>query len=202
MELEQCLRLRRDTRHFLKDDVPDTVLKKALTAAHCAPSVGLSEPWRFVVVRNQQTKAILKQSFLKIRAKAEADLANDQDKLKLHKSLKLEAIEDAPIGLAVFCEYPKENYTIGTVWTDETLKWSCVCAIQNLWLSLTEQGYSAGWVSILDYDQLKQVLSVPDDWEPLGYLCIGKPATDYDGQPMLEQVGWKQRCSEPVVIYR
>jgi len=69
-------------------------------------------------------------------------------------------------------------------------------------LSLTEQGYSAGWVSILDYDQLKQVLSVPDDWEPLGYLCIGKPATDYDGQPMLEQVGWKQRCSEPVVIYR
>ncbi|KOP25757.1 cob(II)yrinic acid a,c-diamide reductase [Hapalosiphon sp. MRB220] len=202
MELEQCLRLRRDTRHFTKDDVPESVLKKALAAAHCAPSVGLSEPWRFVVIRNQQTKTILKQSFLQLRAKAEANLTSEEDKLKLHKSLKLEAIEDAPIGLAVFCEYPKESYTIGTVWTEETLKWSCVCAIQNLWLSLTEQGYSAGWVSILDYDQLKQVLGVPDDWEALGYLCIGKPATDYDGQPMLQKLGWKQRCSEPVVIYR
>jgi 5,6-dimethylbenzimidazole synthase len=202
MELEMCLKMRRDTRHFLKDDVPEIVLQKALTAAHYAPSVGLSEPWRFVVIRNQETKAALKQSFLNMRAKAEEDLVNDAEKLKLHKSLKLEAIEDAPIGLAVFCEYPKEDYTIGTVWTGETIKWSCVCAIQNLWLSLTEQGYGAGWVSIMDYEELKKVLCVPMDWEALGYFCIGKPATDYGGQPMLEQVGWKQRCSEPVVLYR
>ena len=202
MELETCLKLRRDTRHFLKDDVPEAVLTKALNAAHYAPSVGLSEPWRFVVIRNPQTKAILKQSFLSMRAKAEADLINDAEKLKLHKSLKLEAIEDAPIGLVVFCEYPKESYTIGTVATVETVKWSCICAIQNLWLSLTEQGYGAGWVSIIDYQELKDVLSVPADWEALGYFCIGKPATDYGGKPMLEQVGWKQRVSEPVILYR
>jgi 5,6-dimethylbenzimidazole synthase len=202
MELEQCLRLRRDTRHFLKDDIPESVIKKALAAAHCAPSVGLSEPWRFVVVRDKNVKAKIKESFLNQRAKAEEKLVDDADKLKLHKSLKLEAIEDAPIGLVVFCEYPQESYTIGTTWTSETVKWSCVCAIQNLWLSLTEQGYSAGWVSILDYDELKQLLSVPSNWEPLGYLCIGKPATDYDGQPMLQKFGWKNRRLEPVVLYR
>ena len=60
MELKECLRLRRDTRHFTNDPVPDNILEEALSAAHMAPSVGLSEPWRFVVIKNDETKRNIK----------------------------------------------------------------------------------------------------------------------------------------------
>jgi 5,6-dimethylbenzimidazole synthase len=121
----------------------------------------------------------------------------------LHKSLKLDAILDAPVGLAVFCERPQEgSYTIGVQGSKETVVWSCACAIQNLWLSLTAQGYGAGWVSILDFEALKSILDVPKSWEPMGYLCIGKPATDYERKPMLQLLGWKVPTDEPQVLFR
>lgn len=204
MELEECLKARRDTRHFLPDPVPQQVLNKALAAAHMAPSVGLSEPWRFVSVESTENRAFVKKLFNEARQKAQKQVADEQDEARsaLHQSLKLEAILDAPVGLAVFCELPSENYTIGVIGTPQTLMWSVACAIQNLWLSLTDQGYGAGWVSILDFEQLKKELDVPEAWLPLGYLCIGKPATDYDKKPMLQNQGWKQRTPEPIVLKR
>ena len=47
-----------------------------------------------------------------------------------------------------------------------------------------------GWVSIIDFDGLKNLLNIPENYKPLGYFCVGKPSTDYDNKPMLEQLGW------------
>jgi nicotinate-nucleotide--dimethylbenzimidazole phosphoribosyltransferase len=91
------------------------------------------------------------------------------------------------------------SFTIGTVGSNEAIKFSAVCAAQNIWLSLTEQGYSMGWVSILNYYQFKQLLGLPENMEPLGYFCVGKPATNYENQPMLQQLNWKQKAESPVV---
>lgn len=203
MDIEQCIRSRRDTRHFCSTPVPDYVVQKALEAAHHAPSVGLSEPWRFVLVRSKERRAQIFDNFERCRQQAEDRLAKTPERQRLHASLKLEAILSAPVGLAVFCCEPKpEQYILGASTETRTLEWSVACAIQNLWLSLTAQGYGAGWVSILDFKALKQILATPDHWRPLAYLCIGKPATDYDGQPMLQQLGWRQQRPQPIVLSR
>ncbi len=204
MELAECILKRRDTRHFKSESVPNLVIQRALQAAHNAPSVGLTEPWRFILIESEETRRKIKDNFDHMRIEAESTI-DDQQKLKLHKTLKLESIMDAPVGLAIFCAMPEENsYVLGTTTTikKDILFWSVACAIQNLLLSLTDQGYSAGWVSVFDFEIFKNILNVPNNWEPMGYLCIGKPDTDYNGQPMLQKNGWKQRSPEPVVIYK
>ena len=200
MDLESCILKRRDTRHFLGDPIPPEIVEKALWIAHQAPSVGMSEPWRFVQVETVEVKDKVYQSFSRMRKTAEQGL-DDAARISLYRGLKLEAIHDAPLGLAVYCEFPQE-FTIGTVGHRDTLVWSCACAIQNMWLYLTSEGYSLGWVSILDYEEMAQILGVPKEWQLLGYLCLGKPASDYGGKPMLEKEGWKGRSRSPVVLKR
>jgi 5,6-dimethylbenzimidazole synthase len=200
MELHDCLRLRRDTRHFLAEAVPEAALDKAFAAAHHAPSVGLSEPWRFVRVLSADKRAALYQNYCTAAENGDKSSLSPERRALL-KSLKLEAIKDAPELIGVFCERPiAGSYTIGVQGTQDALVWSCVCAVQNFWLSLTAQGYSAGWVTILDLSLLSNLLGTSPAWEPLGLLCVGRPADHYGGIPMLEQVGWKTRSAKPVVV--
>lgn len=197
--LEDLLKLRRDTRHFTNEPVPDAVLEKALKAGHMAPSVGLTDATRYYVIRAQEVKQAVKQLFDRYNQQAEGLIESEQQK-SAYQALKLEGITDAPLGLVVCYDRAVLNeFTIGTIASNDTIKSSAVCAVQNIWLSLTEQGYSMGWVSILNYYQFKKILNLPDEIEPLGYFCVGKPATDYEKQPMLQQMGWKNKSELPLV---
>lgn len=196
--LEDILKSRRDTRHFTADEVPDEVIEKALQAGHWAPSVGLTDATRYYIIKSTEVKNAVKNLFLDYNRKAE-ELTDNPEQKELYKSLKLEAIEEAPIGLIIAYDRSVLNqFTIGTVGSNEAVKFSSVCAVQNIWLSLTEQGYGMGWVSILNYYQFKKILDLPENIEPLGYFCIGKPATNYGNQPMLQQLNWKQKSEAPV----
>ena len=195
--LDDILKSRRDTRHFLSENVPDEVIEKALQAGHWAPSVGLTDATRYYIIKSAEVKSAIKDLFLDYNKKAE-ELTDNPEQKEHYKSLKLEAIEEAPIGLIIAYDRSVLNqFTIGTVGSNEAVKFSSVCAAQNIWLSLTEQGYGMGWVSILNYYQFKKILDLPENIEPLGYFCIGKPATNYDNQPMLQQLNWKQKSEAP-----
>lgn len=191
--LDDILKSRRDTRHFTNDEVPDEVIQKALQAGHWAPSVGLTDATKYYIIKSDEVKKAIKDLFLDYNKKAES-LTDDEEQKQHYKSLKLEAIQEAPIGLIIaYDRSVLNNFTIGTVGSNEAVKFSSVCAAQNIWLSLTEQGYGMGWVSILNYYQFKKIIDLPENMEPLGYFCIGKPATNYDNQPMLQQLNWKQK---------
>ncbi|MDR6764626.1 nicotinate-nucleotide--dimethylbenzimidazole phosphoribosyltransferase [Flavobacterium sp. 2755] len=191
--LDDILKSRRDTRHFTTDEVPDEVIQKALQAGHWAPSVGLTDATRYYIIKSDEVKCAIKNLFLDYNKKAE-ELTDNPEQKELYRSLKLEAIEEAPIGLIIAYDRSVLNqFTIGTIGSNEAVKFSSVCAAQNIWLSLTEQGYGMGWVSILNYYQFKKILDLPENIEPLGYFCIGKPATNYGNQPMLQQLHWKQK---------
>jgi nicotinate-nucleotide--dimethylbenzimidazole phosphoribosyltransferase len=199
MNLDEIIKSRRDTRHFTKDEVPDEVIQKALQAGHYAPSVGLTDATKYYLIKSVEIKKAIKELFLDYDQKA-ANLTDDELQKLKYKSLKLEAIEEAPLGLVIcYDRSVLNNFTIGTVGSNEAIKFSAVCAAQNIWLSLTEQGYSMGWVSILNYYQFKQLLGLPENIEPLGYFCVGKPATNYGNQPMLQQLNWKQKAEKPFV---
>lgn len=204
MTLDEIIKSRRDTRHFTPDEVPDQVIQKALQAGHFAPSVGLTDATKYYLIKSAEIKKAIKDLFLDYDLKA-ANLTDDEGQKSQYKSLKLEAIEEAPLGLVIaYDRSVLNNFTIGTVGSNEAIKFSAVCAAQNIWLSLTEQGYSMGWVSILNYYQFKQLLGLPESIEPLGYFCVGKPATNYDNQPMLQQLNWKQKqenqCVEEILF--
>ncbi len=197
--LDDILKARRDTRHFTNDAVPDEVVEKALQAGHSAPSVGLTDATRYYLVKSVEIKKAIKSLFVDYDRKA-ANQTDDQNQKEKYQRLKLEAIEEAPLGLVIcYDRSVLNNFTIGTVGSNEAIKFSAVCAAQNIWLSLTEQGYSMGWVSILNYYQFKKLLDLPEEIEPLGYFCVGKPATNYDNQPMLQQLNWKQKAEKPFV---
>src|SRR6478735_8924547 len=199
MNLDEIIKSRRDTRHFTNDAVPDAVIEKALQAGHWAPSVGLTDATKFYLITSDEIKKAVKELFVEYDLKA-ANKTDNPDQKEQYKNLKLEAIEEAPVGLVIcYDRSVLNNFTIGTVGSNEAIKFSAVCAAQNIWLSLTEQGYSMGWVSILNYYQFKKLLGFPDHIEPLGYFCIGKPATNYDNQPMLQQLNWKQKSEKPFV---
>jgi nicotinate-nucleotide--dimethylbenzimidazole phosphoribosyltransferase len=197
--LDEIIKSRRDTRHFTSDAIPDEVIQKALQAGHYAPSVGLTDATKYYLIKSAEIKKAVKDLFLDYDKKA-SNLTDDEEQKTQYKSLKLEAIEEAPLGMVICYDRSVLNhFTIGTVGSNEAIKFSAVCAAQNIWLSLTEQGYSMGWVSILNYYQFKQLLGLPENIEPLGYFCVGKPATDYDNQPMLQQLNWKQKQENPIV---
>ncbi|WP_281322518.1 nicotinate-nucleotide--dimethylbenzimidazole phosphoribosyltransferase [Flavobacterium aestivum] len=199
MTLDEIIKSRRDTRHFTNDAIPDEVIQKALQAGHYAPSVGLTDATKYYIIKSAEIKKAVKDLFLDYDKKASNSTDDEQQKAQ-YKSLKLEAIEEAPLGLVIgYDRSVLNNFTIGTVGSNEAIKFSAVCAAQNIWLSLTEQGYSMGWVSILNYYQFKQLLGLPEHIEPLGYFCVGKPATDYDNQPMLQQLNWKQKQENPII---
>ncbi|QKJ64588.1 nicotinate-nucleotide--dimethylbenzimidazole phosphoribosyltransferase [Flavobacterium sp. M31R6] len=197
--LDDIIKSRRDTRHFTNDVIPDEVIQRALQAGHHAPSVGLTDATKYYLIKSAEIKKAVKDLFLDYDIKA-SNLTDDELQKAQYKALKLEAIEEAPLGLVIcYDRSVLNNFTIGTVGSNEAIKFSAVCAAQNIWLSLTEQGYSMGWVSILNYYQFKQLLGLPEIIEPLGYFCVGKPATNYNNQPMLQQLNWKQKAEKPCV---
>ena len=197
--LDEIIKSRRDTRHFTNDEVPDEVIQKALQAGHWAPSVGLTDATKYYLIKSAEIKKAIKELFLEYDNKA-ANKTDSGEQKSQYQALKLEAIEEAPLGLVIcYDRSVLNNFTIGTVGSNEAIKFSAVCAAQNIWLSLTEQGYSMGWVSILNYHQFKKMLGLPENIEPLGYFCVGKPATNYDNQPMLQQLNWKQKSEAPFV---
>ena len=198
-ELEKIMASRRDTRHFLSDEVPDEVIQKALKAGHLAPSVGLTDATKYFLIHSQDIKKEIKKLFLDFDQKAQNKTDSEEQKQQ-YQSLKLEAIEDSPLGLVIcYDRLVLNNFTIGTIGSNESIKMSAICAAQNIWLSLTEQGFSMGWISILNYHQFKKLLGLPENLEPIGYFCVGKPATNYSNQPMLQQLGWKQKSEFPSV---
>ena len=198
--LDDIIKARRDTRHFTKEQVPQAVLDKALLSGHRAPSVGLTDATKYYVIKSATVKKAIKELFLEYDKKATEATDNETQKLE-YKALKLEAIEEAPIGLIIaYDRSVLNNFTIGTVGSSEAIKFSAVCAAQNIWLSLTEQGFSMGWVSILNYYEFKKIIGLPDHIEPLGYFCVGQPATNYDDQPMLQQLKWKEKEIVPSVL--
>lgn len=185
------LRWRRDVRGFDRLPVPQSELALALEAVDLAPSVGNSQPWRFVTVADPQRRAAVRASFL--RCNAEALAGQPDDRAPLYARLKLEGLDAAPVHLAVFCdEGTSQGHGLGIRTMREMLRYSVVTAIHNFWLAARCRGLGVGWVSIIEPDVVTAALDVPPDWQLVAYLCVGYPRA-LDDVPELEREGWQAR---------
>lgn len=191
---------RRDVRAFRPDPVDDDTLRRVLEAAHHAPSVGLMQPWNFIVVRERATKSKIRAIFLRENERAAAHYAGPR--AELYRSLKLEGIEEAPVNLCVTCDRERAGpHVLGRNTIVDTDLYSTCCAIQNLWLAARVEGLGVGWVSILDNRDLRAALAIPESVEPVAYLCLGYPKEFLD-EPELQRRGWAARLPLDRLIYR
>jgi 5,6-dimethylbenzimidazole synthase len=191
---------RRDVRRgFLPVPLPQELIDRLLAAAHNAPSVGLMQPTRFVVVRSQETRTKVHQAF--VEANEEAAKIYTGAKLDAYSALKLEGILEAPQNLCVVCDAEStQGHGLGRQSMPETAVYSTVCAIQNLWLAARAEGVGVGWVSIVSPDALRLILGIPSEVTPVAYLCLGYVDGFGDG-PELERQGWERRTPLADVVF-
>jgi 5,6-dimethylbenzimidazole synthase len=195
----RAIRERRDVRTgFLPEPLPDDVLLRLLNAAHNAPSVGLMQPWRFIVIRSPDTRRSVRELFE--QAQRSATQTYEGERAELYRGLKLEGILEAPQNLCIVCDPASEQgHRLGRQTMPETAIYSAVCAVQNLWLAARAEGIGVGWVSILDPEALKQLLGIPHPMALVAYLCLGY-VDSFQPRPELERVGWEQRVALEDVI--
>ncbi len=193
-QLCELFQLRRDVRRFRSDPIGSQTMRRLLESACMAPSVGLSQPWRFVSVTSPSCRAKVLAEF-----ESENELAAvkfDDTTQAEYRRLKLAGLREAPEHLAVFIERdPATGRGLGRATMPESVAYSVVAAIQNLWLAARAEGIGVGWVSILRPEAISNVLKVNDDWQLIAYLCIGLPMDDHADTPELERLGWQSRNS-------
>ncbi|MBD0861249.1 5,6-dimethylbenzimidazole synthase [Gordonia sp. zg691] len=192
-DLDRLFRWRRDVRRFSRLPLETHLLPEIIAAAELSPSVGNSQPWRWVEVQSTASREAVRDNF--IRCNSEALGGYDGERAQLYSSLKLAGLDDAPVHLAVFCDdSPAQGHGLGRRTVPATLEYSVVAAVSTLWLAARARGVGVGWVSILEPAEVAAELAVPSSWSLVAYLCIGYPEQAGD-VPELERVGWQSRTS-------
>lgn len=192
-QLAELIAWRRDVRRFRPDPVPDELIEHLLDLAQLAPSVGNSQPWRFVDVASAALRGRIQDNFSRCNAEAAASYQGERG--ALYARLKLEGIAVAPRQFALFCDRgTTQGAGVGCRTMPEALDYSVVVMIETLWLAARAQGLGVGWVSILDPVAVKADLDVPASWKFIAYLCIGWPEEEHL-DPELVRCGWQPRTS-------
>ena len=178
-------------RHFRADPLPPGTVERLLQLACLAPSVGLSEPWRFVLVDEPPRRAAIRDNFTACNAAALA--TQMPERAAQYGRLKLAGLDTAPCHLAVFAaQGTRQGHGLGRHTMPEMIDYSAVAAVHTLWLAARAEGIGVGWVSILDPHAVAAILEVPADWKLIGYFCLGYPEAE-DDLPELERQGWERR---------
>lgn len=188
-ELATLIRWRRDVRRFRADPIEEGVIAELLDLAATAPSVGNSQPWRFVLIEKASARAAVKENFLSCNARALQGYKGER--AALYARLKLAGLDEAPVQLAVFGdEATATGHGLGRQTMPETLTYSVVCAVHTLWLAARAHGIGVGWLSILDAERLVRELDLPEQWRLVAYLCLGFPEAE-SVEPELARAGWQ-----------
>jgi nicotinate-nucleotide--dimethylbenzimidazole phosphoribosyltransferase len=189
---------RRDVRRFRPDPIPDEVLQRVLGAAHAAPSVGHSQPWRFIVVRDEDLRIKAAQLADSERIRQAEQMNPDSARRLL--DLQLEGIREAPLGVIVCCDRrtPAAG-VLGRATFGDADMWSCATAIQNLWLAARAEGLGLGWVTLFQPADLALLVGLPDGVETLGWLCLGWP-DERPPAPGLARAGWSKKLPLAQVV--
>ncbi len=191
---------RRDVRRFRAQPLPPGALDRLIGIACLAPSVGLSQPWRFVVVEDVRRRERLLDLFRDCNAEALA--AYTGDRARRYAELRLAGIAEAPAQVTVFTDGDTQvGHGLGRRTMPEMAEYSTVTAVHTMWLAARAEGIGLGWVSILDPVRTAEILDVSQSWRLIGHFCLGYPEAEADS-PELEQAGWERRRPTPESIVR
>jgi 5,6-dimethylbenzimidazole synthase len=189
-QFAELLAWRRDVRRFRRDTLPEGLVERLLAQAELSPSVGHSQPWRWVRVTDAGQREAVLASFRRCNADALADY--EGERARLYATLKLEGMREAPEQIAVFCDHATaQGHGLGRKTMPEMLDYSVVAAITQFWLAARVAGVGVGWVSILEPEAVREALGAPPEWKLIAWLCIGWPEAESE-VPELVKAGWER----------
>lgn len=192
---DELLAWRRDVRRFRPEPLPEELITHLLSLTELSPSVGHSQPWRWVRVSEAGQRQAVRESFARCNAEALGDYEGEQ--AALYARLKLEGLREAPEQFAVFCDHATgQGHGLGRRTMPEMLDYSVVAAIAQFWLAARARGVGVGWVSILEPEVICGVLGAPSDWKLIAWLCVGYPQEEH-ADPELVRHGWEMGRGRP-----
>lgn len=200
MDLYEVIGRRRDVRaEFTGAPIPDDALTRVLAAAHAAPSVGLTQPWDFVLVRDRTTRAEFHRHVHDERARFAATLSGER--ADAFERIKIDGILESTLSVVVTYDPDRgAPAVLGRHSIADAGLYSVCLAIQNLWLAATAEGLGVGWVSFYREDFLRGLLGIPPGVRPVAWLCLG-PVTRLAEVPDLERHGWRRRVPLAQVVH-
>jgi 5,6-dimethylbenzimidazole synthase len=199
-QFENLLKWRRDVRSFRRDPVDPNLIEHLIGLASLAPSVGFSQPWRYILVESEDRRQCIRENFE--RCNHSALQSYEGERAELYARLKLAGLRDAPVQLAVFLDSQTSRGSgLGRATMPETIEYSTVLSVYTLWLAARTYGLGVGWVSILDPADINCCLGVPEDWKLIAYLCVGRPEEE-NQDPELLRHGWEARLEVGDLLLR
>ncbi|TWH19147.1 5,6-dimethylbenzimidazole synthase [Prauserella rugosa] len=191
---------RRDVRgQFTGEPVDEQVLRRVLGAAHAAPSVGLSQPWDFVLVRDRATRTAFRDHVVAERDTFAGSLSGER--AETFSRIKVEGILESTLSVVVTYDPDRGSPAVlGRHAIADAGLYSVCLAIQNLWLAATAEGLGVGWVSFYREPVLRELLGIPERVRPVAWLCLG-PVTHLEQTPDLERHGWRERLPLDAVVH-
>ena len=200
MELYEAINRRRDTRaEFTGAPLDDEVLTRILTAAHRAPSVGMSQPWSFTLVRDPATLQAFHAHVMDERQVFADQLSGER--AETFSRIKVEGIVESGLGIVVgYDPTTAGEHVLGRHAIADAGLYSAVLAIQNLWLAATAEGVGVGWVSFYREEFLADLVGLPERVRPIAWLCVG-PVEHLPDVPDLERFGWRGRSPLEDVLH-
>jgi 5,6-dimethylbenzimidazole synthase len=197
----EVIERRRDVRaEFTGERLEDDVLARILGAAHRAPSVGMSQPWDFVVVESLETRRAFRDHVTSERDRFRESLPAERQ--ETFDRIKIEGICESSVGIVVTYDVARGGqHVLGRHTIADTGLYSTCLAIQNLWLAATAEGLGMGWVSFYREDFLGELLGIPDHIRPIAWLCVGH-VSHLETVPDLERHGWRSRRPLDEAVHR
>lgn len=201
MSFYDVVHRRRDVRaEFSGEPVNPVTLTRVLSAAHAAPSVGLSQPWDFIIVSDRDLRRRFEHHVREEQKVFAATL--DVDAARRFERIKIDGILESSLSIVVTYDADRGSPNVlGRHSIADAGLFSTCLAIQNLWLSCTLEGWGLGWVSFYRENFLRDLLQIPETVRPVGWLCVG-PVHSLQSVPDLERHGWSQRRDLADVLHR
>jgi 5,6-dimethylbenzimidazole synthase len=198
--LYQTIHRRRDVRgQFTGEPIDAAALRRVLEAAHAAPSVGLSQPWDFVLVGDRATRERFREHVVGERERFARELP--PERAERFAPIKIEGILESSLGIVVTYDASRgAPNVLGRHAIADAGLYSVCLAIENLWLAATAERLGVGWVSFYEEAFLAELVGLPEGVRPVAWLCIG-PVTRLEETPDLERAGWRERLSLEAVLH-
>jgi nitroreductase len=187
---------RRSIREYTSEPVSNQDMDMILEAARQAPSGENAQPWRFIIVKDAETRKKLgalagggsgrRFTAEFVTKKMQERFANLQDEAK--KRAAFEKLTSGQVS-AFLADAPVNIIVCGKkdVWD---LPYDTSAAIENILLMVTALGLGACWViapciDIRDEERIKEILDIPEGFKAISIISVGHPTRPHRPRPRI-----------------